>query len=439
MKTITRIAKAIQTILGQVSDEIGVETGFTQRKSKVTGSVFVQTLVFSSLEKPDWGYTQLVASAMNAGVAVSKQGLEQRFSERSAELARRVLGKAVETVIQTELTALPLLDRFNGVYIRDSSVISLPKELEKLWPGSSSSHGSSAGIKLHVRLEVCGGQLAGPVLAPGREHDSRSPFQAEKLPVGALRMGDLGFFSLKQLAEDDHQGIFWLTRYKAGTRLYDPHGQPIDLLAWLRCQTEVRFECDVLLGKQHPLTSRLVAERVPAQVVEKRKRKLREYARKKQTPLTAELLALAEWTLILTNIPTFLLSIPEALVLLRVRWQIELLFKRWKSLFSIDEWRSANPWRILTELYAKLLTVVMAHWSLLTAAWHTPHPSFWKATLVVQHFATSLALALASLTWLEFVLALIQRHIFAYCHLDTRRNRPSFFHLLDYSPCTTLA
>lgn len=400
----------------------------------------MQTLLFSSLEKSNWSYTQLVASAMNAGVTVSKQGLEQRFSERSAELARRVLGEAVETVIQTEQTALPLLGRFNGVYIRDSSVISLPKELEKLWPGSSSSHGSSAGIKLHVRLEVCGGQLAGPVLAPGREHDSRSPFQAEKLPVGALRMGDLGFFALKQLAEDDHQGIFWLTRYKTGTQLYDPHSlSPIDLLAWLRCQSEVRFESDVLLGKQQHLSSRLLAERVPAQVVEKRKRKLREYARKKQTPLTAELLALAEWTLILTNIPTSMLTIPEALVLLRVRWQIELLFKRWKTLFSIDEWRSANLWRILTELYAKLLTVVIAHWCLLTAAWHTSHPSFWKATLVVQRFATSLALALASLAWLQSVLALIQRHIFAYCHLDTRRNRPSLFHLLENPLCTTLA
>ena len=49
-----------------------------------------------------------------------------------------------------------------------------------------------------------------------------------------------------------------------------------------------------------------------------------------------------------------LLTLTEVLVLLRARWQIELLFKLWKSHGHIDESRSAQPWRVLTEVFAKL-------------------------------------------------------------------------------------
>ena len=136
----------MQTILGPISDQIGCKTGFNQRHSKVTGSVFMQTLVFSSLEDPDWRYPSLVAAALDAGVKVTKQGLAQRFSPASAEMARQVLGAAVQIVIQTQSAAPPLLERFNGVYIRDSSVISLPKGLETIWSGCATRQGSSAAL-----------------------------------------------------------------------------------------------------------------------------------------------------------------------------------------------------------------------------------------------------------------------------------------------------
>jgi hypothetical protein len=399
----------------------------------------MQTLVFSSLENPDWRYTDLVSTALNVGVKVTKQGLEDRFTEKSAHLARRVLEIAVQTVIGTEKTAMPLLERFNGVYIRDSSVVSLPKALETVWPGCNTSQGSSAAVKLHTRLEVSSGQLGGPILAAGREHDSASPFQTEQLPPGAMRMGDLGFYSLEQFAADSKQGIFWFSRYKTGTLLFSLDNQLIDLRHWLSQQKSDQVELPVLLGKTHHLASRLLAIHVPNAVAEKRRAKLREYARKKQTPLTDNLLALAEWTLILTNIPENLLSIPEASVLLRVRWQIELLFKRWKSLFKIDQWRSKDIWRILTEMYAKLISIVVANWIQMTGMWQTTRPSLWKSVLVIRKFATSLALVLPDLVSVEKILMLINCHFNSLCRLDTRRRHPSIYQLLENSSCRKLA
>jgi hypothetical protein len=166
---------------------------------------------------------------------------------------------------------------------------------------------------------------------------------------------------------------------------------------------------------------------------------LKEYARKKQTPLTADRLALAEWTLLLTNLPQERLSIPEALVLLHGRWQIELLFKRWKSLFKIDEWRSTDIWRILTELYAKLLSAVIQQWILLTGINQISHPSFWMAALTVRKFATSLAMVLNDFSLLMDVLSLIEQHFRAHCRLGTRRAHPSLYQLLENPLCIALA
>jgi hypothetical protein len=361
MKTITQISRTMQSILGPVADKLGWETGFTRRESKLSGSVFVQAMVFSVMVNVDLTYTNLRVGAKNAGVEISNQGLEQRFTVASAALCQRVLEEAVGQVIMTAPTALPLLQRFAGVYIRDSSTISLPRVLEEVWSGGANQHCSRAGLKLQVRLEVCSGQLAGPVLRPAREHDGKSPYQNEPLPPGAVRMADLGFYALDQFARDQSCQVYWFSRYKARTLLYDGQGQTIDLLGWLHQQNLDQCERTIYLGETEHLACRLLVERVPPAVIEQRKRKLNDYARKNKTLVTAELLALAEWNLIITNIPTSLLSIPEALVLLHVRWQIELLFRLWKSLFKVDEWRSQKPWRILTELYAKLINVVILH------------------------------------------------------------------------------
>jgi len=84
MATIPQISAEMQRILGPEADRLGWQTRFQQRSSKLTGSAFVQALVFGSLTEKELGYTQLCASVLDAGVAISPQGLEQRFGPASA-------------------------------------------------------------------------------------------------------------------------------------------------------------------------------------------------------------------------------------------------------------------------------------------------------------------------------------------------------------------
>ena len=71
---------------------------------------------------------------------------------------------------------------------------------------------------------------------------------------------------------------------------------------------------------------------------------------------------MADWTILITDAPAKRLRFEEALVLLRERWQMELLYKLWKQHGQVDEWRTSNPWRVLCELYAKLIGVLLQHW-----------------------------------------------------------------------------
>jgi len=442
MATIPQVSKEMQEILTPVADRLGWQTRFQQRTSKMTGSTFVQSLVFGSLADTELSYTQLCANALDAGVAITPQGLEQRFGPESAQLCQQVLARSLQVVFHGDGLSIPILERFNGIYLRDSSVVSLPAELHDLWPGVGGTAGESSAVKLQVCLEYVHGQVSGPILQAGRVADSNSPYQSEALPRGAVRMGDLGFYSLEQFQADQDQGVFTFSRYKIGTILMDREGQKIDLLPWLRSQSADQLERAVFLGKQARFACRLLVERVPPAAAEKRKRKLQEYARKKQVPVSAELLALAEWTLIITDIPAKLLSIPEAMVLLRVRWQIELLFKRWKSIFHIDHWRSHQPWRILTELFAKLLAVVLLNWIFLLDGWQRPYRSFWKAALIVRRFACALLMALPNLSLLALVLSSLLNHFKHICRLTMRKSDPGTeqrLRALSPSPGRTLA
>ncbi len=57
---------------------------------------------------------------------------------------------------------------------------------------------------------------------------------------------------------------------------------------------------------------------------------------------------------------------------------MELLYKLWKQDGQIDEWRTANPWRALCELYAKLIGAVLQHWVIILFAWQDPQRSLVK-------------------------------------------------------------
>jgi hypothetical protein len=422
MTIVTKIAEAMQTVLGEWADEKARETGFIQRQRKVSGRSFVQSLVFGWLANGESRMEELSQSSANVGVSITRQGLQQRFTPEAAQFLEAVLRKSIEQVIATQALSDPLLGRFAGVYVIDTTIISLTDALLKYWDVCNGSE-----IKIGVCWELLSGALVAVELLDGRVHDQHSELQTMPLPPGALRLSDLGFFKLSELDRLSAEGSGWVTRYKGGTKVYDPSGQVIDLLKLLSSAGQDIIEHEVEVGMTDRIPARLVAQRVPQKQIQQRREQLRRWESRKQKKASQQRWALLEWSIYLTNLTVEQADAATVMVLARVRWQIELLFKLWKNTVDIDDWRTQKPTRILCELYAKLIACIVQHWLLLIGGIHALDKSLTQATIPIQNYAWSLAYTLTHRDLLTDFLTHIGRILADTCRLSTSRSSmPTF-------------
>jgi hypothetical protein len=247
-------------------------------------------------------------------------------------------------------------------------------------------------------------------------------------------LADLGYFSLSVFAAIAAGGGYWFSRLHGGITLYDRADQRWDLTAWLVQQRDARGECLITLGASERVPCRLLIAAVPPAVAAERRRRRRAAARKRGPTASAEQLARADWTLYVTNVPRELLSWHEGLVLGHARWQIELLFKHWKSHGYLDEWRGTQPWRILCEVYAKLIGLVVQHWVFVICCWGEVARSRVKAGQAIQDHALVLALTFDTHHQLQAALRILVTCLSGGGRLNTRRTKPNTYqYLLDPS------
>jgi hypothetical protein len=412
MTTVPRLARTLQTLFTTTAEQLARQTGFVRRTSKLTGAVFAQTVVFTWLADPQATLEAMAQTAAGLGTPITPQGLDGRFHSAAALFLERLLASAMTQVVTADPVTVPLLRRFAGVYVQDSTVIRLPDALEGVWPGcgGSADSASRSAVKFFVRLDLRAGTLTRLVPQPARVSDSATVVADEDLPAGALRLADLGFFDVEAFRRLGQRGAFWLSRLLPATKIYDTDGRELPLLGWLGKQ-QGRVELPILLGATQRLPCRLLVERVPDAVARKRRERLLKAARRKGTKVSATKLALCAWTLYVTNAPAEKLTLVEALALGRARWQIELLFKLWKEHGRLDESRSGKPWRIIAEVFAKLLGLVVQHWALLLSCWGRADRSLRKAAPGIRRQALSILHALVSCRQLCRVLAMVVRSL----------------------------
>jgi len=437
MGSVPQVAAALQRVLTERANELARSSGFVRRASKMSGALWVQMLVFAWLSKPQASLEEIAQTGAALGFSISPQGVDQRFSEQAATFLGQVLEAGLSTLVAAPVGAVPLLCRFAGVYLFDSTVIALPDRLACVWAGCGGrvEQGSAAALKVQVVLELCRGTLSG-LLQAGRAQDRGAPTQQWDLPPRALKIADLGFFSVKVLARLHQAGVFFLSRVQVGTKIA-LHKEYLDLVEignLLRKQDLLSVDRPVYLGASQKLPCRLLAVRLPQKVAQERRRKLHYEAGRKGQTVSQARLQLADWNLYVTNVPEDELSVHEALVLLRARWQIELLFKLWKSQGEVDSSRSHKPWRVLCEVYAKLLAMLVQHWLFLVSCWQYPDRSLLKASQTVARYGLAMAASFASTASLEAILEAIRRGLAAGCRMNRRRTKPNTYQLLLQPP-----
>jgi hypothetical protein len=423
MFQLSNTSEAIQTFFQRTADRLARVTGFVKHESKVTGAQWVQTLTFGFIETPEATLNQLAQVSTDLGVPVTPQGLEERMTDAAVRFLRSMLGESLKLFRQEPSLPVELLDRFSAVHLLDSSSVALPAVMADEFPGCGGD-GPEASAKVQLMVELRQGSLT-ITLETGRSPDQTYVPTVHCLPK-SLRISDLGYFNVEVFAQIDQDKAFFLSRLNTQTSLFDPNSrEPIDLLAWLQDATANRFERQVLLGAKTQLPVRLLVTRLPQEVADERRRKAQEAARRKGRTLSSRHLALLSWSLYITNAPPELLSLEEAVRLYRVRWQIELIFKVWKSEARLDRVAGRRRPRVLCELYAKLIGVVITHVLSAPCRWLKRELSLTKAYQCLQRLALRLAHSLKNLTELTDVLTLLQARWAKFALKDKRKTRLS--------------
>lgn len=202
MSSIPQVSAAMQRVLSSRAKALERQTGFVQRSSaQLDGPVFAQTTVFGWMANPQASYPQLRHVAASVDVHVSAQAIEQRFGEESAALLRELLHEAVGEVLSSEGRVPEVLSRFNGVYVQDGTLISLPAELKDEWPGAGGStpEAGASSLRMQVRLDLAHGGMAGPWLQAGRAAERSGEAHEAPLPEGCLYNVDSGYFTLAEM------------------------------------------------------------------------------------------------------------------------------------------------------------------------------------------------------------------------------------------------
>ncbi len=153
------------------------------------------------------------------------------------------------------------------------------------------------------------------------------------------------------------------------------------------------LEKEVYLGLKEKLKTRLIIHLMPEKEVAKRIRKARETAKKKarQKQLTKEYIARAHLNLLTTNAGADQIPAENVWKLYRLRWQIELAFKIWKSICNIEKVKKVKKHRLECYIYSKLIFIVLG-WQIVWQIARNLYSLEGRALSFFKAFKTLLAL-----------------------------------------------
>ena len=435
--SLTQAGIWIKDFFGETIKARARETKFVQRLSALNGRKFLQAMVFGFVENPDASLNDLSQVCLDLGVDITPQGLDQRINEKAVAFLKKVFADAMDRFKDQLPLPLPLLQQFSAIYLTDSTMESLPANLADEFPGSGGD-ASEASLKVQLVFDFLLGNLVQVAFRAGREPDQKYRDYVNILPPGSLSITDLGYFCLDAFkAIMIARKAYFLSRFLTNTGLLTPAGEPINLYEMLRSCPRQAFEINVLMGKrpQHQLPCRLICIPAPQEVADQRRRKAREKARRRGRTPSKEHLALLSWTILVTNVPASMLSIQQVALLYGVRWQVELVFKLWKSYCGLKRIAGLRRERVLVELYAKMIGIVLTHFLIaplrMPQGWLANREiSPMKVRKIFQRFARDLNRSLSNLTDFQNVLSEMLAHIQSFGFKDKRKKEPNVCHAL---------
>jgi hypothetical protein len=339
------------------------KSGFLRRQSKLKPEEFIDTLMFSSFDNSQLSLQECCNDLVHHyQKPYSKVALHKRFNQRSLNFLKLVLAEQVASKL--EIRKENCWQPFNRVVISDSSKFSLPKQYKDDYPGYGNFAPSLMNIQYSYDLKS--GDWENLEFTKATQNDqSHSKKNLHHINKDDLHIRDLGYVTHEYLSAVVSKQAFFLNRLHPQWKpVQHSNGRAIEWASlYLKMQDrgDRRFETTVTIKTDKTaFDCRLIAVTVPEKVWAERIRKAQIRLKSMGSSLSDEYKARCRFSIFITNVKQETLTAADIIQLYSLRWQIELIFKTWKSLLNIHKVKAVKKDRLECQLFARFIWILMS-------------------------------------------------------------------------------
>ena len=364
---ITVISDFIKYFEHRKLEEKAIERRFIKRNDgKLTASTFVKAFTIGLWGSHHSSLQQIsqLCEDIQEGLNITKQALHQRLKS-GVELMKEMLNCAIEYSLKYSATIHKsgVFLQFKNTYICDGTYVSLPNKLKQFYRGTGGIRKKEAALKIQTMFNITTRSLRD--LRIYEACDPNGYYHENILSIlqeNDLIIHDLGYFKKEFFKQVSEKGAYYLSRLLSRTLFYSsmdtPQQTPLPLNKIFK-QTSNFIDTQVCIGgnKKKRLPVRIIAVKLPKNIVEQRLRKANIRSRgKTMSKIQKTLIA---WNIVVTNAPVDKLTAEAAMELYKIRWQIELVYKAWKSHAGLCGIAHGGKEQMECMLYGRLVIITL--------------------------------------------------------------------------------
>lgn len=358
----------------EMIEEMAKQTRLIQRKRKLTPSDTLFLFVFTGKHLSKATLNDLCGVFHQlTGITLTSEGLNQRFNEQAVSFLRKVfesllhatLGKTLASV--TKYAAL-----FKQILVLDSTAFHLPDTFSESFPGTGCT-----SVKFQIEFDLLNGQFSHAHFEAGRTSDVVTGDQlSQRVQEETLILRDLGYLNLNELNElNQQEARYFISRLKRNAIVYRKNPAPrYHKNGTIQKKTEyIRYEIgeiaetvkegesqafeEIYVGTEK-MKIRLIIYHFTKEEREKRLQKVTNGARGKRHDCSERTKQMTAYNFYITNLPN---EVETAAIheLYSLRWQIELLFKSWKSTIDLAQCKPMKIERLYCYFYSQLIQMML--------------------------------------------------------------------------------
>lgn len=358
---------------------MGRKAKFNQRAGGIPGNAFAESLIFTGCGFDKHSLNDMSASLKTRhNIEVSKQGVNKRFTKNTISFFEIILSELLRKII-TENPHIKELSHFGTVRIKDSTCFQVPECLLEYFPGSGGS-ASKAMVRIQFEYDAKSGEVLDLSLHAFNEQDQTDSVNTlHTIKENDLKLVDLGYVNRKYLEAMVEKKAFYLNRSPSNIGIYFKKGKGFEETNFVKLlktmkKSGARFiDKNVFLyAAKNKFETRMIIEMLPNDIVSERIRKIKAEAKKNKRTPSAEHIARAYFNIFITNVSKLILPKEKVRQLYCLRWQIELVFKTWKSFGELQKTKEMKYERFVSCIYARLIMLMLnwkIFWELLLKKW----------------------------------------------------------------------